>query len=112
MAKIVTYKKQGDGSDSWLVEENGEKIMVYDISETFDWKNLRKSLFISTPFQRALQNPQLVNNVAYGALQTILSTEGNDLYLKAMLSNLMTFTIEEKAELNKILADNNFTISL
>jgi hypothetical protein len=31
MANIYTYKKQGDGRDSWRVEEpNGEVYMVYE----------------------------------------------------------------------------------
>ena len=31
MANIYTYKKQGDGRDSWKVEEpNGEVYMVYE----------------------------------------------------------------------------------
>lgn len=120
MKKTITYKLQGNGSDSWRIDylkESGEidsSEMVYEkpIELLPIWNQLRELLFISTAFQRALQNPQIVNNVTYGALQTIISTEGNELYLKAMLSNIMTFTIEEKAELNKILSDNNFTIQL
>lgn len=47
MANTYTYKKQGDGRDSWLVEEpDGNRYMVYEDStkvETLEEKAIRLS---------------------------------------------------------------------
>jgi hypothetical protein len=77
-----------------------------------NWNGLRAGLITSKAFVRAIQNPNIVNQVAYGALQSVLSTDGSEDNLKSMLEYTMTYTIEEKAELNKLLSDNYFTIQL
>ena len=115
MEKKYTYLKQGDGSDAWICEEieNGElfnRYMVYELP--LNWYNLRARLITSKAFIRAIQNPSLVNQVAYGALQSVLSTEGSESNLKNMLEYTMTYTAEEKVEINKLLSDNYFTIQL
>ena len=109
---MKTYRKdiQEDGTILWEVtHEDGSKTLETDIK---NWNQLRLSLFGSKAFQRALANPNTVNGVAYGALQTILSTEGNVDYLLFALQNTMQYYEVEKIELNKILTDNNFTIQI
>ncbi len=115
MEKVYTYKKQGDGRDSWTCEEieNGQVINKYMVFELpINWGELRAGLITSKAFVRAIQNPEIINGVVYGALQTVLSTEGGEDHLKAMLLHTMEYTVEEKAEINKILSDNYFSIQL
>lgn len=113
--KTYTQITQGDTSKAWICEEfeNEELInrtMVYSLP--LDWASLRLGLMTSKAFVRILSNPDQVNMVAYGALQTILSTESNEQHLLKMLQLTMSFTELEKTEINKILADNYFTIIL
>lgn len=115
MEKVYTYKKQGDGRDSWRCDEieNGILVtsyMVYELPK--DWAKLRLALMTSQAFVRILSNPSVVNMVAYGALQTILSTESNEQHLLQMLQLTMNFTDQEKLEINTILENNYFTIRL
>jgi len=115
MDKKYTYKKQGDGRDSWTCEEtkNGVLINKYMIFECpYNWAGLRLSLMTSKAFIRILSNPNDVNMVAYWALQTILSTESNEHHLLQMLQLTMQFTDSEKEEINSILESNYFTVRL
>lgn len=77
-----------------------------------NWVGLQSGLIMSKAFIRAIQNPSIVNQVAHGALQSVLSTEGSEADLKAMLQYTMTYSEDEKAEINKLLSDNYFTIQL
>jgi hypothetical protein len=86
---------------TFIHEKNTEK----------DWAKLRLALMTSQAFN-ILSNPNLVNLVVYGALQTILSTESNEQHLLQMLQLTMSFTDIEKAEINSILEDNYFTVRL
>lgn len=115
MEKQYTHKVQGNGSDSWRCEELEGNIlvncyMVYELPK--DWAKLRLALMTSQAFIRILSNPNVVNMVAYGALQTILSTESNEQHLLQMLQLTMNFTDQEKLEINTILENNYFTIRL
>lgn len=115
MRKEITYKKQASGVDSWCVKVyNGDELVESYItfSRPLGWGGLRAGLITSKAFIRAIQNPNIVNQVAYGALQSVLSTEGSEENLKQMLDYTMEYSIEEKAEINKILSDNFFSISL
>lgn len=115
MEKKYTYKLQGDGRDSWTCEviDNGKVIDKYMVFELpLGWDGLRSGLITLKAFVRAIQNPSVVNQVAYGALQSVLSTEGSEADLKAMLQYTMTYSEDEKAEINKLLSDNYFTIQL
>lgn len=115
ITKKITYKKQGDNNDSWIIEDfdNDElidKIVVYE--RPYQWVSLRLGLMGSKAFKRIVDDPSLSNHVAYGALQTILSTEGDEQHLLFMLNKVMTFTEEEKDEINQIFEDSFFTIKL
>lgn len=115
MEKKYTYKKQGDGRDSWRCDEieNGVVVNSYMVYELpLNWAGLRLALMTSQAFVRILSNPSAVNMVAYGALQTILSTESNEQHLLQMLQLTMSFTDQEKLEINAIFESNNFTIRL
>lgn len=115
MEKTYTYKKQGNGTDSWVCTEmdGGEIIDVYMVYEKpLIWPDLRSALFTCAAFKRLILHPELANNIAYGALQTILSTEGKEGDLLQMLQLTMTYTDSEKEEINQILETNNFTIRL
>lgn len=115
MRKEITYKKQGNGLDSWTVKEyQGDELVNSYITfvKPLDWSGLCSGLIASKAFVRAIQNPSVVNQVAYGALQSVLSTEGSEADLKAMLQYTMTYSEDEKAEINKLLSDNYFTIQL
>jgi len=113
--KTYTQITQGDTSKAWICEEfeNEELInrtMVYSLP--LDWASLRLGLMTSKAFVRILSNPDQVNMVAYGALQTILSTESNEQHLLQMLQSTMSFTQEEKNEINSLLENNFFTVRL
>lgn len=115
MHKEIKYKKQGNGSDSWTVKEyKGDELVNSYITfeKPLNWEGLRSGLIISKAFIRVIQNPSVVNQVAYGALQSVLSTEGSEANLKAMLQYTMAYTEDEKSEINKLLSDNYFTIQL
>jgi uncharacterized Fe-S radical SAM superfamily protein PflX len=106
---------QGDGTIGWICEEldNGKMVERYMVYEPpLNWDGLRSGLIASKAFVRAIQNPNVVNQVAYGALQSVLSTEGSEANLKAMLQYTMAYSEEEKSEINKLLSDNYFTIQL
>lgn len=87
-------------------------IITHEDSIEMNWAGLRLSLMQSTAFNRILQNPEIVNHVSYGALQTILSTESNEQHLLQMLQLTMSYTDAEKSEINTIFESNNFTIRL
>lgn len=115
MDKVYTYKKQGDNTDSWRCDEveNGIIINTYMIFERpYNWAALRLGLMNSKAFVRILSSQSNVNMVAYGALQTILSTESSEQHLLQMLQLTMSFTDAEKNEINTIFESNNFTIRL
>lgn len=115
MEKVYTYKKQGDNTDSWRCDEieNGVVVNSYMVYELpLKWDLLRLGLMNSQAFLRILTSPDQVNMVAYGALQTILSTESNEQHLLQMLKLTVSFTDLEKSEINKILSDSYFTIRL
>lgn len=115
MEKVYTYKKQGDERDSWRCDEieNGVVVNSYMVYELpLKWDLLRLGLMKSQAFLRILSNPDQVNMVAYGALQTILSTESNEQHLLQMLQLTMNFTQEEKNEINSLLENNFFTVRL
>lgn len=106
---------QGDGSIAFICEEwdGVELINKYMVSSIpLNWAGLRLGLMNSQAFIRILSNQTDVNMVAYGALQTILSTESNEQHLLQMLQLTMGFTDSEKIEINKILSDNYFTVQL
>lgn len=84
----------------------------HEESSELKWASLRLGLMNSKAFLRILSNPNDVNIVAYGALQTILSTESNEQHLLQMLQLTASFTDLEKSDINKILGDNYFTIRL
>ena len=84
----------------------------HEKDKELNWASLRLGLIGSSAFIRILSNPSQVNMVAYGALQTILSTEGGEAHLLQMLQLTMSYTDSEKSELNKILEDNYFTVRL
>ena len=77
-----------------------------------DWRILRDSLFNSAAFQRAVSTPNILNATIYGALQTILSTEGDLQYLTFCLQDTMVYLANEKSEINQILSDSNFDIQI
>lgn len=113
--KTYTQITQGDTSKAWICEEfeNEELInrtMVYSLP--LDWASLRLGLMTSKAFVRILSNPDQVNMVAYGALQTILSTESNEQHLLQILQLTMSFTQEEKNEINSLLENNFFSVRL
>lgn len=115
MEKVYTYKKQGDERDSWRCDEieNGIIVNSYMVFERpYNWAALRLGLMTSKAFIRILSNQTDVNMVAYGALQTILSTESNEQHLLQMLKLTMAYTDAEKSEINDIFEKNNFTIRL
>lgn len=115
MEKVYTYKKQGYNTDSWRCDEveNGIIINSYMVFERpYNWAALRLGLMTSKAFIRILSNQSSVNMVAYGALQTILSTESNEQHLLQMLQLTMNFTQEEKNEINSLLENNFFTVRL
>lgn len=115
MEKRYTYKEQGDGRDSWVCDEieNGRVVNKYMVDKIpVNWDGLRSGLIASKAFARAIQNPEIINGVAYGALQTVLSTEGSEANLRLTLSGAMEYTDEEKAEINRLLTSNYFTIQL
>ena len=89
-----------------------ESIDVITVFNSLNWDGIRTGLITSKAFIRAIQNPNVVNQVAYGALQSVLSTEGSEANLKAMLEYTMAYSEDEKAEINKLLSDNYFTIQL
>lgn len=115
MNKTIEYNKQGDGKDSWIIRTfEGEELIDIDVvyERPYQWGNLRLGLMGSNAFLRILSNPSQVNMVAYGALQTVLSTEGSEQHLLQMISLTMPFTQDEKDEINAIFESNNFTIKL
>lgn len=115
MIKKYTYFEQEDATPSWICQEIENDIVVneYTVFESpLNWEGLRSGLINSKAFIRAINFPGSVNIVAYGALQSILSTQGNELNLKAMLEHTMAYSTEEKEEINKLLSDNYFTIRL
>lgn len=87
------------------------KLIQIDVNDC-NWAGLRLALMTSQAFVRILSNPSEVNMVAYGALQTILSTESSEQHLLQMLQLTMAFTENEKEEINNIFEKNNFTITL
>lgn len=112
--ELITWRKATDeelknGSNE-MIEVSRETILVYDIP--LNWAGLRLGLMNSKAFNRILSNSADVNMVAYGALQTILSTESNEQHLLQMLQLTMSFTDLEKSEINKLLEDNYFTVRL
>jgi hypothetical protein len=114
-----SYTVQGDGRDSWVKSEfkNGQlsnRTMVYENPNAPKWKELKMSLFASPLFQRAIVQ---ANPNAYSTLLKVLSDgengDGNEANLLLMINMLgMTFSAQEKAELNGYFEANNFTIRL
>ena len=115
MIKKYTYLQQENGSPSWICQEIENNIVIneYIVFESpLNWNGLLSGLITSKAFKRALEFPGSINIVAYGALQSILSTKGNELNLKAMLEYTMAYSTEEKEEINRLLSENYFTITL
>lgn len=113
------YELQGNGADSWVKSEykNGQlsnRYMVYENPNSPKWKELKTSMFNSSLFQKAIVQ---ANPNAYSTLLKVLSDgeagDGNEQNLLLMINMLgMTFSAEEKAELNGYFETNNFTIRL
>ena len=120
METTYTYKLQGDGRDSWIVEEfddRGElenKYMVYENPIKLNWKGLRLNLYNSPLFIRAITeaNP----NAYFTLLKVITDGEIDNAFEETFLAifNMlgMTFNDSEKAEINGYLIENNFTIRI
>lgn len=110
----ITWRKATEqeilnGSNE-MIEVSRETVESQDLQ--LNWAALRLGLMTSKAFVRILSNQSSVNMVAYGALQTILSTESNEQHLLQMLQLTMAFTDVEKLEINEILENNFFTVRL
>lgn len=105
----ATEEEISEGSPE-MIEVSRETIIVDEMP--LNWAGLRLTLMTSQAFIRILSNSANVNMIAYGALQTILSTESNEQHLLQMLQLTMNFAQEEKDEINLLLENNFFTIRL
>jgi hypothetical protein len=86
----------------------------HEHSNELNWKGLSQDLFYSPLFQKAMM---LANPNAYSTLLKVL-TDGENNYasqnafLQAFTWMGVEFTTEEKSELNNILSNNGFTITV
>jgi len=119
MENRYTYKLQGDERDSWIVEEfDGDvmvnRYMIYENPIKLNWKGLRLNLYNSPLFIRAITE---ANPNAYSTLLKVI-TDGEidnafeETFLAIFNMLGMTFSAEEKTELNGYLEANNFTIRI
>lgn len=100
-----------------ITDENGNVTVVeesQDLPLSPNWKGLSQSLFYSAIFQKA---KALANPNAYSTLLKVL-TDGENTYASENAFLIcfnwldVNFTQSEKTELNTILANNNFTITI
>lgn len=116
MGKYETWRKATEeelrNGSSEMVLVSVENVAVTNMP--LNWKGLRIALFNSPLFNRAITeaNPNL-----YSTLLKIITDGETDeadenIFLTILNMLGMTFSIAEKAELNKYFTDNNFTIRL
>ena len=101
------------GTSLWRCDEkeNGITVNSYEVTQLpKNWKQLKSDLFHSALFEKAIQQ---ANSNAYSTLLTVIADETDEQALLQLINMLgLSFSIEEKTTLNKILTDNNFTIQI